>query len=107
LAGRLAPAIANVEGGDRGYAIGGLLKAAAGFFEAKTEGADNAAGHDSHPASRTCFAKSVKTPHVSLVSPAILFAFQTEALYTMTPKGENSSSEVRRLSFVCDQRQSA
>jgi hypothetical protein len=31
--------------------------------------------------------------------PAILFAFQIEALYTMSPKGENSSSEVRRLSL--------
>src|SRR6266496_2926781 len=29
---------------------------------------------------------------------AILVAFQTEAPYTMCPKGENSSSEVRRLS---------
>jgi hypothetical protein len=32
-------------------------------------------------------------------SPAILVAFQIEAFYTMSPKGENSSSEVRRLSY--------
>ena len=32
------------------------------------------------------------------ISPAILVAFQIEAFYTMSPKGENSSSEVRRLS---------
>lgn len=99
MGGRFASAVGDVELRDSGYAIGAFQERLAGLLEAETEGTDDAGGNDGDPGWTTYFVQSVKTLYSLSFEPAILFAFQTEALYTMTPKGENSSSEVRRLSF--------
>ena len=99
MGGRFASAVGHVELGDGGYAVGAPSERLAGLLEAKTEGADDAGGNDGYAGWATYFVQNVKTRYSPSFRPSILFAFQTEALYTMTPKGENSSSEVRRLSF--------
>ena len=98
LSRSFAATIRDVEAGDRGYAVPGAAQGFSGVAKAKTEGANDPHGSNGDTGSVIYFVKSVKTRHVPVNSPAILVAFPIEALYTMSPKGENSSSEVRRLS---------
>jgi hypothetical protein len=59
----------------------------------------DAGGDDGDPEFRGFSTGIVKSFHPVLNWPAILIAFQIAAPYTIGPKGENSSSEVRQLSF--------
>src|ERR1043166_343766 len=94
----LAAATGYVKAGNCSYAISALLEALGGLLEAKTEGSNNTRGDDGNAGPSTCSVRHVKTPHAPSDSPAILVAFPIDAFYTMSPKGENSSLEVRRLS---------
>jgi hypothetical protein len=94
----LATAIGDVEASDRTDAIGAITQAAKGLFQPKAERANHAGGDDRNPREGVYSVQCVKSLHGGLTGPRFLVAFQTEALYTMSPKGENSSSEIRRLS---------
>jgi hypothetical protein len=98
LGGGLSAAIGDVEATDRADTIDGIPKRPKGLFQAKSEGADHPGGDDCDPGYAICYVQSVKSSHFSPLGARFLVAFQTEAFYTMSPKGENSSSEVRRLS---------
>jgi hypothetical protein len=98
LGGGFATAMSDIEAGDGCDAIRGAAEGLPTLGKAETKWANDAGRDDGYAGGGTCFVKSVKTQNITVRSPAILFAFPIEALYTMTPKGENSSSEVRRLS---------
>ncbi len=98
LSSGLAAAFADVEQRDAGYAISALAQGLSGLLEAGPEGAEDTGRDHRYAGFWTCSVRSVKMQHAPGNSPAILVAFPIDAFYTMTPKGENSSLEVRRLS---------
>jgi hypothetical protein len=98
LGGGLAAAISDVEASNRADAIGGIAQGRKRLFQPEPKRANHSCCNDYHPGASICSVQNVKSSHTRPFLPAILVAFETEALYTMSPKGENSSLEVRRLS---------
>ena len=98
LGGGLAAATSDVEASNRSDAIGGIAQGRKRLFQPEPKRANYPRCNDCHPWASIYSVQSVKYSHTRPFLPAILVAFETEALYTMSPKGENSSLEVRRLS---------
>src|SRR5262249_39754420 len=68
-------------------------------FQPQPEGANYSRGNDCYPVSRCFSVQIVKSRHLPASSPRDFDCFPNRSTLPMSPKGENSSSEVRQLSL--------